>query len=102
MGQAALASTSLLPAPALLLSRRGLAQALEGGTGARPPLVQPQEIRSEGGVLRATLTAAPGRVRLGDVAFDGSLYNGAYLPPLLRPRLGDTMRIAFENHLPDD
>jgi FtsP/CotA-like multicopper oxidase with cupredoxin domain len=38
---------------------------------------------------------------LGDIVFDGSLYNGAYLPPLLRPRLGDTMRITFRNALPD-
>jgi suppressor of ftsI len=34
--------------------------------------------------------------------FSGLLYNGAYLPPLLRPRLGDTMRITFRNALPDN
>ena len=68
----------------------------------RERLVQPPEIRSENGVLRATITAAPGRVQLGDFAFPGQLYNGAYLPPLLRPRLGDTMRITFKNNLPDD
>ena len=37
------------------------------------------------------MTAAPGPVRLGDRAFTGLLYNGAYVPPTLRARLGDTL-----------
>ena len=65
-------------------------------------LAHPTEIRSQNGVLSATLTAAPGRVQLGAVSFPGSLYNGAYLPPLLRARMGDVMRIEFRNALPDD
>jgi len=65
-------------------------------------LVPPAEIRSANGVLDATLTAAPGRVQLGDYAFPGLLYNGAYMPPLLRARLGDTLRVNFRNALPDD
>ena len=44
----------------------------------------------------------PGRVQLDNLAFPGLLYNGAYLPPLLRPRLGDTMQIRFRNALPDE
>ncbi len=87
---------SLLGAPALL-SRRAQAAA-----HTREPLLSPPEIRSENGVLNATLTAAPGRVQLGEFAFPGLLYNGAYTPPLLRPKLGDTMRIRFRNQLPDD
>ena len=101
VGCAGLAAASVVP-PAALLTAIGAAQCRRGNAGTRQPLIQPREIRSESGVLRATLTAAPGRVRLGDIAFDGFLYNGAYLPPLLRPRLGDTMRITFRNHLPDD
>ncbi len=42
------------------------------------------------------------RVQLGDYAFPGLLYNGSYVPPLLRVRVGDTMRITFRNALPDD
>jgi len=71
-------------------------------TPAQEVLVQPSEIRSENGVLNAVLRAAPGRVQLGDYAFPGLLYNGAYMPPLLRVRLGDTLRISFRNGLPDD
>ncbi len=70
--------------------------------GRREPLTQPPEIRSQNGVLDATLTAAPGIVRLGEITFPGFLYNNAYLPPLLRVRTGDVMRIAFKNDLPDD
>ncbi|HXD15157.1 MAG TPA: multicopper oxidase family protein [Xanthobacteraceae bacterium] len=65
------------------------------------PLVQPAELRSANGVLDATITAAPGPVRLGEHAFPGLLYNGAYVPPTLRARLGDTLRITFRNNLPD-
>jgi suppressor of ftsI len=68
----------------------------------QPALVRPAELRSSNGVLSATISAAPGPVQLGDLAFPGMLYNGAYLPPLLRARLGDTLRINFRNALPDD
>ncbi len=43
-------------------------------------LVQPKEIRSQKGVLDATLTAAPGMVQLGGLIFPGFLYNGSLLP----------------------
>jgi len=65
------------------------------------PLIQLPEIHSENGVLDATLTAAPGPVQLGERAFTGLLYNGAYVPPTLRARLGDTLRITFRNSLGD-
>jgi suppressor of ftsI len=63
------------------------------------PLIQPTETRSTNGMLDATITAAPGPVQLGDRAFVGLLYNGAYVPPTLRARLGDTPRITFRNNL---
>ena len=63
-------------------------------------LVQPAAIQSRNGVLETALTAAPGTVRLGNLTFQGTLYNGSYLPPLLRVRAGDVLRIAFRNDLP--
>jgi suppressor of ftsI len=64
-------------------------------------LVQPPETRSVNGMLYTTLTAACGPVRLGDHTFTGLLYNGTYVPPTLRVRLGDTLRITFRNNLND-
>ena len=79
-----------------------LPQAAHAATQFGEPLIQPSQIGSANGLLKATITAAPGRVQLGDLAFSGYLYNGAYLPPVLRPRLGDTMRITLKNDLADD
>jgi FtsP/CotA-like multicopper oxidase with cupredoxin domain len=86
----------------ICLGGPGAAQRRQDDIGSRQLLLSPQEVRSQNGVLRATITAAPGQVRLGDVLLDGFLYNGSYLPPVLRPRLGDTMLITFRNDLPDD
>lgn len=87
----------LVPGAALLRPHDAHAEA---GTGE--PLVQPSEIRSKNGVLDATLTAAPGTVQLGNSSFPGFLYNGSYLPPVLRARTGDVMRITFRNRLNTD
>lgn len=103
VGRAGLAAASVLrtgssvlaPGAALLASGRVDA-------AAREPLLQPPEIRSDNGVLATTITAAPGQVQLGDFSFPGLLYDGTYVPPLLRLKLGDILRISFRNNLPDD
>ncbi len=79
-----------------------LLQLPRAAAGAQQPLIQPAEIRSRNGLLEVALSAAPGRVQLGEHAFPGLLYNGSYLPPLLRVRVGDSMRIRFTNALADD
>src|SRR6267378_6935941 len=85
-----------------LAAGAALLRPLRAASTAHQPLIQPSEMRSENGVLNATLRAAAGRVQLGDYAFPGLLYNGSYVPPLLRVRLGDTLRITFRNELADD
>src|SRR5260221_9352980 len=103
VGRAGLAAASVLRSGAVLLvPGAALLQSARAEVEGREPLIQPPEIRSRNGVLNATITAAPGRVQLGEYAFPGFLYNDAYLPPLLRVRLGDVMRITFRNNLPDD
>jgi suppressor of ftsI len=92
----------LVPGATLLGSNDTYAKTRAAKTDTGEPLVQPSEIRSKNGVLEATLTAAPGTVQLGDSSFPGFLYNGSYLPPVLRVRLGDVMRITFQNRLNTD
>jgi suppressor of ftsI len=89
------------PSAALLGPAAGLSLR-PARAAAGEPLIQPAEIRSENGLLNAALTAAPDTVRLGELAFPGFVYNGSYIPPVLRVRRGDTMRISFKNALPDD
>jgi suppressor of ftsI len=96
------ASNILGPAVAFVEAGVRLPDASGAEAAGRELLTPPPDIRSENGILQATITAAPGRVQLGDFVFPGLLYNGSYVPPVLRPRLGDTMRISFRNHLPDD
>ena len=91
-----LAAGSLLSPSVFELGRRALA-----GESTSQPLIRPSELRSLNGILEATITAACGPVQLGDHEFTGMLYNGSYLPPTLRARLGDTLRITFRNDLTD-
>jgi len=96
------ATTKLVAASPGLFSF-GLAQSpVRAHAAPQDLLVRPPEIRSRNGVLEATLTAAPGRVRLGEISFPGFLYNDLYLPPLLRARVGDVIRIRLKNDLPED
>jgi suppressor of ftsI len=96
------AALAARPAVTLIEAGARLSGASGAEAAAREALISPVEIRSENGVLRAMITAAPGRVQLGDFAFPGLLYNGSYVPPVLRARLGDTMRVSFRNQLPGD
>lgn len=94
-GKAA-AAGSVLP---LGFSMLGYPPRLQAKAPIPETLIQPAEIRSANGLLDTTITAACGPVRLGDHAFTGLLYDGAYVPPTLRARLGDTLRITFRNDL---
>jgi FtsP/CotA-like multicopper oxidase with cupredoxin domain len=92
----AAAAGSLLSPGVFEFGRRTLAR-----ESTPQPLIQPSELRSVNAVLEAKITAACGPVRLGDHEFTGMLYNGSYVPPTLRARLGDTLRITFRNDLTD-
>jgi suppressor of ftsI len=102
VGRAALASASVRRVGAGLMGAGMALLRSDRANAAGEPLVQPPEIRSRNGVLNATITAAQSRMHLGEYEFPGFLYNDSYLPPLLRVRLGDTMRIRLRNDLHDD
>jgi len=101
-GHAGLAAASMRGLGAGLLGSGIAWLRSDRANAAREPLVQPPEIRSRNGVLNATLTAAQDRMHLGEIEFPGFLYNDSYLPPLLRLRLGDILRLRLRNNLADD
>jgi FtsP/CotA-like multicopper oxidase with cupredoxin domain len=62
-------------------------------------LSDPPEIRSRRGVLQATFTAEPDRVTVAGRTFRSNVYNGLYVPPTLRIRRGDKIRLRVVNRI---
>src|SRR5262249_51861530 len=78
---------------------RGELRAAPGTTSAA--IVQPDPpCRARGG-LQSPPPAAPGKGRHGEDTLPGLLYNGSYIPPMLRCQLGDTLQITLKNDLRD-
>ncbi len=70
-----------------------------GGGGAPPvPFSNPPEMVSQDGVLAGTLTVAPAQVSVaGEEVVFPALYNGLYMPPVLRVQPGDVVRLVLKN-----
>jgi FtsP/CotA-like multicopper oxidase with cupredoxin domain len=64
-----------------------------------PVFTNPPMLSSRDGRLDVDLVAAPGVYTLDGHQFQGVLYNGAYVPPIWRVRLGDTVTVALRNRL---
>ena len=62
-------------------------------------LREPPVVASRNGVLQVALTSAPSLVTVAGRQALLMLYNGLYIPPTLRARPGDTIRIHFANRL---
>jgi FtsP/CotA-like multicopper oxidase with cupredoxin domain len=61
---------------------------------ANPPMLS-----SHDGRLDVDLVAAPGSYTIDGHQFQGMLYNGTYIPPIWRVRLGDTVTVNLHNEL---
>ena len=61
--------------------------------------VNPPMLSSRDGRLDVDLVTAPGTYTIDGHQFEGMLYNGAYMPPVWRVRLGDTVTVTLHNHL---
>jgi FtsP/CotA-like multicopper oxidase with cupredoxin domain len=62
-------------------------------------LREPSVISSRNGVLRVALNAAPSTIEVAGKRARAAVYDGSYLPPTLRVRPGDEMRIRLANAL---
>src|SRR5712692_1487582 len=74
---------------------------LAGGSApaASETFVSPPEIVSSNGVLSATLTAGAAMVKIGNKDVLAWVYDGVYVPPTLRARPGDTIKLKLVNRL---
>ena len=80
---------------ALLLSGCG------GDGGSDGPIDEtfrnPPELKSIGGELRTTFNVASTRFQVGGRTVTSAVYNGSYIPPVLRLRPGDTLHLELDN-----
>ncbi|HKH02343.1 MAG TPA: multicopper oxidase family protein [Bradyrhizobium sp.] len=81
------------------LAQTGSGEASRSGPAASETFINPPEIVSSGGVLSATLTAKKARVRIGNKDVMARGYNGLYIPPTLRARPGDKIKLKLVNTL---
>jgi suppressor of ftsI len=64
------------------------------------PTASPLVLRSVGGRLETTLTAQEGSLTIDGRSWSAMLYDGAYLPPVLRLDPGDSLLLHLVNRLP--
>jgi suppressor of ftsI len=66
--------------------------------GAPPvPFSNPPILESAGGILRGTLVVAPAEVAVAEKTVTTTVYNGLYMPPVLKLQPGDTIRLRLIN-----
>jgi suppressor of ftsI len=70
-----------------------------GSASTPETFVNPPEIKSSNGVLETTLTTGNAKVKIGDQEVMSTVYNGMYVPPTLRVRPGDKLRLKLRNEL---
>lgn len=98
----AITRRELLGASAALAAGLGIAGAtglsLASGANAVLPATPGAILRSRNGVLRATLTAQRGPVKMAGVELAGMLtFNGMYPGPELRVKPGDRLQLRLQN-----
>ena len=60
---------------------------------------QPDIVDSRNGVLQITLTQAPARITVAGRSFRSNVFNGQYIPPVLRMRRGDRLELELVNRI---
>jgi suppressor of ftsI len=95
-----LAAVSAIAAAAIAADQR-----LDHPSAVQPRVAFPETLRepsvisSRNGVLRVALTAAPSTIDVAGERALAAVYDGSYLPPTLRVRPGDEIRIRLVNAL---
>lgn len=69
----------------------------DDGLGADIP--EPEILNSRNGVLQVTLTQAPARISVAGRSFTSNVFNGQYIPPVLKLRRGDQLELQLVNRI---
>jgi len=86
----------LVAAP--LLAACGGSDNVSFGPGLVPEtLIEPASLRSVNGELKVSLSVAQSTVQVDGLPVTTTVYNGMYIPPVLRLRPGDTLRLKLTN-----
>ena len=67
------------------------------GSAPPVPFSNPPILESAGGILRGTLIVAPAEVTVAGKTVTTTVYNGQYMPPVLKLQPGDTIRLRLIN-----
>jgi hypothetical protein len=67
------------------------------GSAPPVPFSNPPIIESANGILSATLTVAPTEVIVASHVVKTTVYNGLYMPPVLKVNPGETIRLRLIN-----
>lgn len=92
-------SVSRLGAAALLLAAAGLLVSCNDGDGLGPDIPEPDSLSSRNGVLQVTLTQAPANITVAGRSFTSNVFNGQYIPPVLRMQRGDRLELQLVNNI---
>ena len=74
-----------------------LASCNDGDSGLDIP--EPEILSSRDGVLQVTLTQAPALVTVAGQTFRSNVFNGQYIPPVLKMQRGDRLELQLVNHI---
>jgi suppressor of ftsI len=67
--------------------------------GLGPEIPEPEILSSRNGVLQVTLTQAPARVTVAGRSFTSNVFNGQYIPPVLKMQRGDRLELQLVNRI---
>jgi FtsP/CotA-like multicopper oxidase with cupredoxin domain len=67
--------------------------------GLGPEITEPEILSSRNGVLQVTLTQAPARVTVAGRSFTSNVFNGQYIPPVLKMQRGDRLELQLVNRI---
>jgi len=84
---------------ALLLGAAWLLMSCNDDDGLGPDIPEPDSVSSRNGVLQYTLTQAPARVTVAGRSFTSNVFNGQYIPPVLRMQRGDRLELQLVNNI---